>query len=294
MSDGIIDQAKRCELARAPSRVYEIKVAAWKVAALAALRKGLLWELNPGPLAPEARIIPLDQAADWYSQTVSLLQDFCKTYAVEFAYCCVTLRLPVAQSSPHSIQCCFSLDSHQNKITLQYQIAQHLNTETEFPRPLPPALPPSHAPLLNSPKHTLTQWQTAPLAGRPTGGPLRWRTAPLADRSAGGPLRWRTAPLADRWRRWRRSSGQCWRTVRLAVWRGLLCWQATVPQLHLVEKHHQIAQHCALLEPPGGRFIKKPCGRVKAILALARQQKGSTPMILNQLASWCNGQHSGL
>ena len=25
--------------------------------------KGLLWELNPGPLAPEARIIPLDQAA---------------------------------------------------------------------------------------------------------------------------------------------------------------------------------------------------------------------------------------
>ena len=26
-------------------------------------RKGLLWELNPGPLAPEARIIPLDQAA---------------------------------------------------------------------------------------------------------------------------------------------------------------------------------------------------------------------------------------
>ena len=26
--------------------------------------KGLLRELNPGPLAPEARIIPLDQAAD--------------------------------------------------------------------------------------------------------------------------------------------------------------------------------------------------------------------------------------
>ena len=134
----------------------------------------------------------------------------------------------------------------------------------------------------------------APLADRSAGGPLRWRTAPLADRSAGGPLRWRTAPLADRWRRWRRSSGQCWRTVRLAVWRGSLCWQATVPQLHLVEKHHQIAQRCALLEPPGGRFIKKPCWRVKAILALARQQKGSTPMILNQLASWCNGQHSGL
>ena len=27
-------------------------------------QKGLLRELNPGPLAPEARIIPLDQAAD--------------------------------------------------------------------------------------------------------------------------------------------------------------------------------------------------------------------------------------
>ena len=26
--------------------------------------KGLLRELNPGPLAPEARITPLDQAAD--------------------------------------------------------------------------------------------------------------------------------------------------------------------------------------------------------------------------------------
>ena len=25
---------------------------------------GLFWELNPGPLAPEARIIPLDQTAD--------------------------------------------------------------------------------------------------------------------------------------------------------------------------------------------------------------------------------------
>ena len=30
--------------------------------------KGLLWELNPGPLAPEARIIPLDQAADGETQ----------------------------------------------------------------------------------------------------------------------------------------------------------------------------------------------------------------------------------
>jgi hypothetical protein len=26
--------------------------------------KGLFWELNPGPLAPKARIIPLDQTAD--------------------------------------------------------------------------------------------------------------------------------------------------------------------------------------------------------------------------------------
>ena len=26
--------------------------------------KGLFWELNPGPLAPEARIIPLDQTAN--------------------------------------------------------------------------------------------------------------------------------------------------------------------------------------------------------------------------------------
>ena len=31
--------------------------------------KGLLWELNPGPLAPEARIIPLDQAADGTSES---------------------------------------------------------------------------------------------------------------------------------------------------------------------------------------------------------------------------------
>ena len=28
-----------------------------------AVTRGLFWELNPGPLAPEARIIPLDQAA---------------------------------------------------------------------------------------------------------------------------------------------------------------------------------------------------------------------------------------
>ena len=26
--------------------------------------KGLFWELNPGPLAPKARIMPLDQTAD--------------------------------------------------------------------------------------------------------------------------------------------------------------------------------------------------------------------------------------
>ena len=29
------------------------------------MAKGLLRELNPGPLAPEARIMPLDQAASW-------------------------------------------------------------------------------------------------------------------------------------------------------------------------------------------------------------------------------------
>ena len=29
-----------------------------------AVKTGLLRELNPGPLAPEARIIPLDQAAN--------------------------------------------------------------------------------------------------------------------------------------------------------------------------------------------------------------------------------------
>ena len=32
--------------------------------AITATKKGLLREWNPGPLAPEARIIPLDQAAD--------------------------------------------------------------------------------------------------------------------------------------------------------------------------------------------------------------------------------------
>jgi hypothetical protein len=32
------------------------------------LLKGLFWELNPGPLAPEARIMPLDQTANVYSR----------------------------------------------------------------------------------------------------------------------------------------------------------------------------------------------------------------------------------
>ena len=41
-------------------------------------KKGLFWELNPGPLAPEARIIPLDQTAScerlhWF-QLVSLVE----------------------------------------------------------------------------------------------------------------------------------------------------------------------------------------------------------------------------
>ena len=35
--------------------------------------KGLLWELNPGPLAPEARIIPLDQAAGAIYPILALL-----------------------------------------------------------------------------------------------------------------------------------------------------------------------------------------------------------------------------
>ena len=38
--------------------------------------KGLLRELNPGPLAPEARIIPLDQAADSISANAILFQFF--------------------------------------------------------------------------------------------------------------------------------------------------------------------------------------------------------------------------
>ena len=34
-------------------------------------RQGLLRELNPGPLAPEARIMPLDQAASWKRAALS-------------------------------------------------------------------------------------------------------------------------------------------------------------------------------------------------------------------------------
>ena len=37
--------------------------------------KGLLWELNPGPLAPEARIIPLDQTADCAYGTLHIIQE---------------------------------------------------------------------------------------------------------------------------------------------------------------------------------------------------------------------------
>ncbi len=39
------------------------------------MQKGLLRELNPGPLAPEARIIPLDQAADACIQGVVVTAD---------------------------------------------------------------------------------------------------------------------------------------------------------------------------------------------------------------------------
>jgi hypothetical protein len=35
---------------------------------------GLFRELNPGPLAPEARIIPLDQTADTTEYTLSIWQ----------------------------------------------------------------------------------------------------------------------------------------------------------------------------------------------------------------------------
>ena len=35
--------------------------------------KGLFWELNPGPLAPEARIMPLDQTAN----EILKLKEYC-------------------------------------------------------------------------------------------------------------------------------------------------------------------------------------------------------------------------
>ena len=44
-------------------RLLKLEVRLFMVAVRAELAKGLLRELNPGPLAPEARIIPLDQAA---------------------------------------------------------------------------------------------------------------------------------------------------------------------------------------------------------------------------------------
>ena len=46
--------------------VLFVKVLAAEVAdSLQPHGQGLLRELNPGPLAPEARIMPLDQAAKW-------------------------------------------------------------------------------------------------------------------------------------------------------------------------------------------------------------------------------------
>ena len=41
----------------------ETKTRAAAASSLESRRKGLFWELNPGPLAPEARIMPLDQTA---------------------------------------------------------------------------------------------------------------------------------------------------------------------------------------------------------------------------------------
>ena len=38
-------------------------------------QQGLFWELNPGPLAPEARIIPLDQTANWYRIGLKILEE---------------------------------------------------------------------------------------------------------------------------------------------------------------------------------------------------------------------------
>jgi len=36
----------------------------WTLRAQRPTEKGLFWELNPGPLTPEARIMPLDQTAN--------------------------------------------------------------------------------------------------------------------------------------------------------------------------------------------------------------------------------------
>ena len=43
--------------------------------------KGLLRELNPGPLAPEARIMPLDQAASCISMVANRGQELLRTLA---------------------------------------------------------------------------------------------------------------------------------------------------------------------------------------------------------------------
>ena len=42
------------------------------------MTKGLLQELNPGPLAPEARSTPLDQAADDFKVNPTLLRALLK------------------------------------------------------------------------------------------------------------------------------------------------------------------------------------------------------------------------
>ena len=44
-------------------RLLKLEIRLFVVAARAELAKGLLRELNPGPLAPEARIIPLARAS---------------------------------------------------------------------------------------------------------------------------------------------------------------------------------------------------------------------------------------
>ena len=55
---------------------------AWKaqllsVCCICANSKGLFWELNPGPLAPEARIIPLDQTANVFPLSPFLWTFWC-------------------------------------------------------------------------------------------------------------------------------------------------------------------------------------------------------------------------